>query len=355
MVLTDPGKILKDPTKTARHLIALRAYLSERRTFANYKRIMAEYRDIAQTWSNDRRIIAGVRPYHLLNKRLFNRKAKINRLKEVQKKYILFITGVTPDNSEKKYLGYDFFSMRNLLSNRILEALANEPNELHENLAIIPITPVFQPVHFRINPETEYLEAYHVFEDEIAAVSEYLRLNDRVGFGSVTKSVSDIRDGVLKPGFAQHGMSLYDSADAKSYLEDEDPRRKHKLEELLGPMTDEEFTLLIERSCMLNRHLMAMFFGQLINMLQFPKKHGRTGKKQIDIAASSTSPYFTIIKMATEHYTPNAELTHFSKTFMSNIERPFEREAHPTAIKRIISRINARVIKRAKPDISHLL
>ncbi|MBW2987282.1 hypothetical protein KY336_01915, partial [Candidatus Woesearchaeota archaeon] len=231
-----------------------------------------------------------------------------------------------------------------------------EPDELHENLAIIPITPVFQPAHFRINPETGSLEAYHVFEKEVAEISRYLEFNDRVGFGSVTKSVRDIRDGVLKPGFAQHGLSLYDSADAKEYLEDEDPRRKHKLEELLGSMTDDEFTLLIERSCMLNRHLMAMFYGQLINMLQFPKKHDRTGKKQIDVAASSTSPYFTIMKMAIEHYTPNAELTHFSKTFMSDIERPFEREAHPTAIKRIINRINARIVEREKkPDISHLL
>ncbi len=348
MVSVDSGRILADATKTARHFYALSSFLMAKPVFSHYRHILSEYRDIAQDWTNNRRIIAGIRPYNKLHRRLVDREGNENQFSRIQKPYILFVTGISPDVSEEGYLAYDFFSMRNEFSNRILLALDDEDPELFENTAIIPVAPVLQPVHFRQNGS---LEMYHVFEDIVANLSWALKTFGKVPFGSVTKSVDDINKGILKPGFAQHHIALYDSAAAKEIV---DPQRRKKLEETLGPLDEEAFVRVIERSCLLNRHLMAMTYGYVIDSLEFPRN--REGIKQIDIAASKKSPYFRIIEMAVEHYAENAELTRWSKTFLRDIEMPVQREAHPTAIKRIINRIKSKAVpKNEKADISDLL
>ncbi len=138
------------------------------------------------------------------------------------------------------------------------------------------------------------------------------------------------------------------------FLEEEHPLRRKKLEETLGPLDEEAFARVIERSCLLNRHLMAMVYGYIIDSLEFPTN--REGVKQIDIAASKKSPYFRIIEMAVEHYAKNAELTRWSKTFLKDIEMPVQREAHPIAIKRIINRIKSKAVpKDEEASISDML
>ena len=98
-------------------------------------------------------------------------------------------------------------------------------------------------------------------------------------------------------------------------------------------------------------------------LVKYAKANGKSisslvkdGVKQIDVAAAKGGPYFRIIKMAVEHYAKNAELTRWSKTFLRGIEMPVQREAHPTAMRRIINRIKGRAVpKDEKANISDLL
>jgi hypothetical protein len=118
-------------------------------------------------------------------------------------------------------------------------------------------------------------------------------------------------------------------------------------------MTEDEFDQLVERSCAFNRHIAAMMYGKLIDLLHFPVKRG---KKQIDVAASKQGPYYKIIKLAVKYYASHAELTYRTQTFMRDIEMPVEREAHPTAGRRILARIGGRVVPEDETDnLSDLL
>ncbi|MBW3014295.1 hypothetical protein KY335_03565 [Candidatus Woesearchaeota archaeon] len=368
MVSVDACRILADATKIARHFAVILPFLidtqkirkelegedkevieqevaleiQDKIVFGNRDGINSSFLAIAVEWMSNANIIGGVKPYaHYHN-------AIKDKLHWIQKPYVMFATGASADVSDRNQLGYDFFSMRNKFSNRLIRRLAEEPEEISDNVAVIPVTPILQPVHF-----THYygsFTAYNPFEPTIVQLGELRELDGRTGFGSVRKSLFDIDSGALKPGFTQHDLMIYESATAKQNIT---PQRKEELFRLLGPMTEDAFDLLVERSCTFNRHIAAMMYGKLIDLLDFPV---RRGKKQIDIAASKNGPYYEIMKLAVNYYSTDAELTFRSKTFMRDIEMPTEREAHPTAGRRILARIGGRVVPEDESDnLSDLL
>lgn len=361
MVSVDACRVLADGTKIARHFTVILPFLldvhsiragmegedeqdiqeqiaeriRERIHFGDRDSMYSGFLDIAIEWMANARIIAGIRPYASYHQMVKD------RLQRIQKPYILFTTGASADVSERSLLGYDFYSMRNEFSNRLVQALADEPGENFQDIAVIPITPVLQPTHFT---DRFLFTAYNVFEPVILSLTEDRAAEGRIGFGSARKSAQDIAQGTLKPGFAQHDLMLYDSATAK---ENVSPQRRQDLYDLLGPLTEDELDLLIERSCAFNRHIAAMMYGKMIDALEFPMKGG---KKQIDLAASKTGPYYKIMELAVKYYACDAELSYWSRTFMRDIEMPVQRESHPTAVSRIMNRIRGRVVPKDETD-----
>ena len=321
MVNTHPGRILSDPTKTARLFYTLEPLIEQEPSFLHQHKQKKETLETAKKWAHNKRITSGVKPYRMLHKKI--RK----RYESLKDKRIMFVSGMSNDQSkEGKQIGYDPFSVRNRLSDELLLIIKDLSEKEHLELddwIFMSVSPVITPFTIR------YPYVNYVFSKEADEIDQMLIADNKKGFGSYSKEYGE---NMPKKGFWQFSDILFDSSLAQKVME---PRS--------GYVTS-EFKEAIRKGVALNRHLLGIAYATLLDEI------GYSG--EVDVYSAKTGYAYDIIDLACR-YNSNCRISEWYP--LKDIEMPHERELNKIALNRLKRRIEYRSRKYDPKCIEDLL